>query len=109
AGLSNGCLKHYPDIVSEIEEAEAVRVQGGSSSSQEISVDDVKSSAIYKQLEAKLSRVEKAKKEAEATVKELREECSRKDDALNEKVAELDEVITSMWELIPREQQREVI
>ncbi|MCG9553559.1 hypothetical protein L1D16_21215 [Vibrio sp. Isolate31] len=108
AGLSNGCLKRYPNIASEIQAAEAERVHGGSSLSQEISVDDVKSSAIYKQLEAKLIRVEKAKKEAEAKVKDLAEERDRKDAALNEKVAEIDELITSMWELIPRDQQREV-
>ncbi|ELA7286603.1 hypothetical protein Q9885_001700 [Vibrio parahaemolyticus] len=109
AGLSNGCLKRYPNLVSDIQEAEAARIHGGLCSSQEISLDEVKSSAIYKQLEAKLSRIEKAKKEAEAKVKELKEELDRKDAALNEKVAEVDELITSMWALIPREQQKVVI
>jgi hypothetical protein len=109
AELSNGCLKRYPDIANEIQAAEAERVHGGNSSSREIPVDDIKSSAVYKQLEAKLSRVEKAKRKAEAKVKELTEERDRKDAALNEKVAEIDELITSMWELIPIDQQREVI
>lgn len=109
AGLSNGALKHYPSIVEDIEEAEAIRVHGGSRTSQDLDTDDVKASPLYKQLEEKLESVNKAKKAAEATVSELREECYRKDAALNEKTAELDEVIASMWELIPREQQRESI
>ncbi|EJS2611387.1 hypothetical protein NW622_004028 [Vibrio alginolyticus] len=43
------------------------------------------------------------------TIARLNEECDRKDTALNEKIAEIDELITSMWQQIPREAQRSLI
>ncbi|EJG0497552.1 hypothetical protein DFX49_RS20865, partial [Vibrio parahaemolyticus] len=103
AGLSNGALKHYPELIREIEDAEAERIHGSSDSQQELAVDDVKSSPIYKQLEAKLERCEEERKKAKITIARLSEECDRKDAALNEKIAEIDELITSMWQQIPRE------
>lgn len=99
AGLSNGSTKHYPDIILKIEKAEAERLHGSQTSRS----DDIRSSALYKQLEAKLERALKGKKEAEVKVDELKEECERKDRALNEKISEVDELITSMWKLIPQE------
>ena len=109
AELSNGSLKHYPNIIQDIVNAEAERVHGKSQFSKDISESDIKSSAIYKQLELKLKRMEDVKKKLAIDVKKLKEECERKDRALNEKVAELDEVISSMWALIPRDEQRQLV
>ncbi|WP_274020568.1 hypothetical protein [Vibrio parahaemolyticus] len=109
AELSNNCLRHYPEILIDIAKAEAERVHGKSQLSENISESDIMSSPIYQQLESKLKRSEEAKKKLKIDLKKLKEELDLKDKALNEKVVELDEVISSMWALIPRDEQRKLM
>ncbi|MGF1837147.1 hypothetical protein [Vibrio atlanticus] len=116
AGKGNGALRHYPKLREDIETAEAERVYSSSNpsdissgSSEKITIEEVKSSPIYKKIQEELAKEVSARKSAEADVLDLKEECARKDAALNEKSAELDEVIASMWELIPRDSQRTVL
>ncbi|CAH7216317.1 hypothetical protein VCHA54P496_20391 [Vibrio chagasii] len=109
AGRGNGAARHYPTLLKEIREAEEDRVSGSPRSSEEVSDEVVMSSSLYKDLEKKLEKTDRKKRKAEATILELREECKRKDAALNEKSAELDEIIASMWEHVPRDAQRALL
>ncbi|WP_299140986.1 hypothetical protein [uncultured Vibrio sp.] len=109
AGLSNGATKHYPNLINDIENAEADRLHGDKGAIVALTSRDVKASPLYQQLEAKLEKAKAARKAAEDRVLELKAECNRKDIALNEKIIEIDELIASLWELIPRDTQRSLV
>ncbi|CAH7449632.1 conserved hypothetical protein [Vibrio chagasii] len=109
AGKANGATKYYPKLIEDIGKAEALRLHCSGDSSEETPVQDVKESPIYKQMEHKLTQIKRAKKKAEDTVAELREECNRKEAALNEKVAELDEIIAFMFDVVPKERLKEFL
>lgn len=99
AGLSNGALKHYPELKKEITEAELERVSGSS----DVSVEVILKHPLYVKAKDELAK-------AKAEIKKIKDELEKKDKKLDDykerlksQAVAMHQVNVAMWKHIPEE------